>query len=122
VALLVDLRVLIDECVGLRHICLRLIVVVVAYKVLYPVIRKDFLEFAVQLPCQCLVIRDDQSRLADFLYPLAHLIFFAVSFFADLILFCTLLFYQTKNRNNKHLFGYFYSSSTLSRLYNSTSM
>ena len=62
---LVDSRVFFNEEVALRHIGLRLVVVVVADEILNRVLRKKLPELAVQLGCQGLVGRKNDGRAAQ---------------------------------------------------------
>ena len=59
---LVDRRVLLDEQVALRHIGLRLVIVVVADEVFDRVVREELAKLAVQLRRQRLVGRKDYRR------------------------------------------------------------
>ena len=65
VELFVDRRRLFDVHVVFRHVGLRLVVIEIRHKKLYPVMGKEFLEFAVQLSCQRLVVREHQGRAID---------------------------------------------------------
>jgi hypothetical protein len=58
----VDRRVLLDEGVRLRHVCLRLVVVVVADEVLDRVVRHQLAELVRQLRRERLVVRQDERR------------------------------------------------------------
>ena len=72
VDLIVDHRVFLDIRVCLRHICLRLVVIVVGDKILDGVLRKELLELAVELRGQRLVVRDNQRRLLELLDDIRH--------------------------------------------------
>ena len=72
VDLLVDLRVLLDIRVGARHVCFRLVVVVVADEILDRVVREEALHLAVELGGERLVRRQDQRRLLHRLDHLRH--------------------------------------------------
>ncbi len=49
-------------CVGARQIGLRLVVIVIADEILYGIIGKKGLEFAVKLGCKSLVVSYDKGR------------------------------------------------------------
>ena len=60
--LLIDRRVLGDIGVRLRYIRFRLVVIVIGYKILHCILRKELLKLAVELTCKCLVMGDNQRR------------------------------------------------------------
>ena len=60
--LVVDAQVLLYVGVGHGEVCLRLVVVVVGYEILYGVVREKGLELPVELGCQSLVVAQDQRR------------------------------------------------------------
>ena len=60
VDLLVCRGVLLNIGIGVGNIGLRLIIVVIAYKILHRVFRKELLEFAAQLCRQCFIVRQDK--------------------------------------------------------------
>ena len=70
--LCIDVRILFYIRVGRSHVRLRLIVVVVGDEVFHCVLRKKFLELAVQLSCQRLVMGYHERRFLHFLYELRH--------------------------------------------------
>ncbi len=57
----VDGRVLLDEGICLRHVRLRLVIVVIGDEVLNGVARKELPQLVGKLGCQCLVMRHDQG-------------------------------------------------------------
>jgi hypothetical protein len=65
--LVVDRRVLLDVGVGLRHVCLWLVVVVVGDEILHPVLREELAELIRQLGGQGLVGGDDDRRTLQLL-------------------------------------------------------
>ena len=72
VYLLIRRGVLLDVGVGLRHIGLRLVVVVVGDKVLDRVVREELLHLAVELRRERLVVGDDECRLLQLLNHIRH--------------------------------------------------
>ena len=72
VDLVVDRGLLLDIGVRLRHIGLRLVVVVVRHEVLHRVLRKEAPELLVELRRQRLVVRQDQRRPLHRLDHLGH--------------------------------------------------
>ena len=68
----IDGRILCDIGIGRRHVSLRLVIVVVGDKVFYRIFREKFLELAVQLSSQGLIVRYDQSGLLQLLNDIGH--------------------------------------------------
>ena len=68
----VDIGILLNISVRRRHICLRLIIVVVGDKIFYRVLRKKLLEFAMQLGCQRLVMGNNKGRFLYLLDNICH--------------------------------------------------
>ena len=62
--MLVDGRVFFNEQIALRHIGLRLVIVVVTDKIFHRIFREKLAELAVQLGRQCFVGRKDNGRAA----------------------------------------------------------
>ena len=58
-------RILCNIGIGRRHICLRLIIIIIGDKVFYRIFREKFLELAVELSGQGLIVRYDQSGLVQ---------------------------------------------------------
>ena len=61
--LLINRRILGNISVRLWYISLRLIIIVIGDKVFHCILREELLELTVKLSCQCLIVRNDQSRL-----------------------------------------------------------
>ena len=72
VYLFVGRGILLDVGVRLRHIGLRLVVVVVGDKVLDRVVREELLHLAVELRRKRLVVGDDECRLLQLLNHIRH--------------------------------------------------
>ena len=72
VNLLIGRGVLLNVGVGLRHIGLRLIVVVVGDKVLDRIVREELFHLAVELRRERLVVGDDERRLLQLLNYIRH--------------------------------------------------
>src|SRR3989442_880163 len=72
VDLVVDRGLLLDVSVRLRHVSLRLVVVVVRHEILDRVVGEEAPELLVQLRRQRLVVRQDQRRPFDRLDHLGH--------------------------------------------------
>ena len=70
--LLIDRRILGNISVRLWHICLRLIIIVIGDKVFHCILREKFLELTVKLSRQCLIVRNDQSRLIQLCDDVRH--------------------------------------------------
>ena len=70
VDLVVDGGILLDIGIRLRHIGLRLVIIIIGDKVFHRILREEFLHLAVQLGRQRLVVGNDQRR---FLEPLDHI-------------------------------------------------
>ena len=70
--LLIDRRILGNISVRLWHICLRLIIIVIGDKVLHCILREKFLELTVKLSRQCLIVRNDESRLIQLCDDVRH--------------------------------------------------
>ena len=64
---LVDGGVFFDIGIGGRHVCFRLVIIVIGNEVFHGIVREELPHFAVQLRGQCLVRRQDQRRTLDFL-------------------------------------------------------
>ena len=60
--LIIDRRILGNIGIRRRDVCLRLVVIVIGDKVLYGVMRKEFLEFTLELRGQCLIVGDNNRR------------------------------------------------------------
>ena len=69
---LVYLRILLYIGVGVGDICLRLVVVIVGNKIMHRILRKELLEFFIQLGGQCFIVRNDQRRPLILLDHLSH--------------------------------------------------
>ena len=72
VYLLVGRGILLDVGVRLRHIGLRLVVVVVGDKVLHRILREELLHLAVKLRRERLIVGDDERRLLQLLNHICH--------------------------------------------------
>ena len=70
--LIVDVRVFFDIRIRRRYISLRLVIIVVAYKILHCVLREELLKLAVKLRCQRLIMGNDQRRLLHLLDQIRH--------------------------------------------------
>ena len=70
--LVVDGGVLLDEGIRMRDVGLRLVVVVVAHKILHSVFREELPEFAAELSGKNLVVRQDQCRPVHALDDIGH--------------------------------------------------
>ena len=70
--LLIDRRILGNISVRLWHICLRLIIIVIRNKVFHCILREKFLELTVKLSRQCLIVRNDESRLIQLCDDVRH--------------------------------------------------
>ena len=70
--LIIDGGVLLDECVRVRDVCLRLVVVIVRHEIFHGVVRKKLLELAAQLRREDLVVREHERRPLDALDDLGH--------------------------------------------------
>ena len=56
---IVDRRILFNIAVRTRNIRLRLIIVIIGYKIFYRIFRKKFFKLAIKLPRQCLIVCND---------------------------------------------------------------
>ncbi len=72
VDLFVDRGILLDVDVPLRDVRLGLVIVVVADEVAHRVVRKEFLEFAIELGRERLVVRQHQRRTLHLLNDVRH--------------------------------------------------
>ena len=70
--LIIDGGVLLDECVRVRDVCLRLVVVIVRHEIFHGVVRKKLLELAAQLCREDLVVCEHERRPLDALDDLGH--------------------------------------------------
>ena len=70
VQLIVGHRVLFNISIGLRHVGFRLIVIKIGYEIFHAVMRKQFLEFGIQLTGQRLVVGKNQRRT---IHPFDHI-------------------------------------------------
>ena len=70
--LLINRRILGNISVRLWYISLRLIIIVIGYKVLHCILREELLELTVKLRRQCLIVRNDQSRLIQLCDDVRH--------------------------------------------------
>ena len=69
---LVDRGIFCDISIRGRHICLRLIIIIIGNKIFHSVFRKEFFELPIQLCRQCLIMRDNQCRLIQCSYDICH--------------------------------------------------
>ena len=63
--LIVYRRILFDIGIGIGYICLRLIIIVVRYKILDGILGEEFPEFGAQLSRQGFVVGEHQGRTVD---------------------------------------------------------
>ena len=70
--LLIDCRILGNISVRLWHICLRLIIIVIGDKVFHCILREELLKLTVKLSRQCLIVRNDESRLIQLCDDIRH--------------------------------------------------
>ena len=96
--LIVDGGVLFDERVRVRDVCLRLIVVVVADKILHGVVREKLLELAAQLRREDLVVREHERRPLHTLDDLGHRIRLAGTGHAEQHLLVNAVFHALRKR------------------------
>ncbi len=64
--------VLFNICIRRRHICLRLVVIIVGHKILNRVFREKLFKFRIKLRSQRLVVCYNQRRLSQLLYDIGH--------------------------------------------------
>ena len=69
---LVDGEVFLDVRAGGRDVGLRLVIIVVGYKVLYRVVGEKLLEFLIKLGGKGLVVAQDQRRTLHLLHHIGH--------------------------------------------------
>ena len=70
--LIIDIRVFFDIGIRRRHISLRLVVIIIADKILYRVLREELLKLPMQLRRQRLMRGNHQRRLLPLLDQIRH--------------------------------------------------
>ena len=60
--LIIDGRILLDIGIRGRHIGLRLVIIIVGYKIFYRIFRKKFFQLPIKLSCQRFIVGDHQRR------------------------------------------------------------
>ncbi len=68
----VDHRFLLDIGVRIRHVRLWLIVIVITYKILDRILRKEFTKLVAELGGESFVVRDDESWFLDAFNHVRH--------------------------------------------------
>ena len=72
VNLIINRRILCYIGVRLWHICLRLVIIVIGYKIFYRIFRKKFFHLAIQLSRKCFVMGNNQRRFVQCLNYIRH--------------------------------------------------
>ena len=70
--LVINRAVLFDKCIGVRNVCLGLIIIVITYKVLDRVIREKLTELRAQLRGEGLVMRKNERWAVEPFYNACH--------------------------------------------------
>ena len=70
--LVIDGRILFYISIRRGHICLRLVIIVVGYKIFHRILGKKFLELAVKLRCQRFIVGDNEGGLLKLLNHICH--------------------------------------------------
>ena len=68
----VDGRILFNVGIGRWNISLRLIIVIIAYKILYGILRKDFAKFRTELCCKGFIVRNHQRGFLHFFNDIGY--------------------------------------------------